>query len=358
MREPWPWYSSSRSGGGWFVKLNGEHHLLGKHPAGAADPEKKNGRWNPPSEIMSEFYKLMALRDTASKSDYTLDTICALFLEERAEEDEDLAKRYEQVLGKFCDHKYRGQRVGKLLVNAELDKRHLESWAKTFASDQTQRTYISNVRAAMNWAVRKKGINIIQSPFADLKPPKVQSRIVVITKGEHEGLLEFWENDCYCDFLKALWFTGARPGEIAKVEKRHLDGGLWKLDPTEHKSGRKTGKDRLIGITGELVEIVERLSKKHPEGPIFRNTYGRPWKTSASFVRFEKARDAGIIRSEVTPYAYRHAWATHALENKNLDVYEVAKALGHQTTQMVMLHYDHSRKNPKHLEDIFERARR
>jgi integrase len=60
----------------------------------------------------------------------------------------------------------------------------------------------------------------------------------------------------------------------------------------------------------------------------------------------------------VTPYAYRHAWATHALENGRLDIYEVAKALGHQTTQMVMLHYDHSRKNADHLRDIFQRARR
>jgi hypothetical protein len=36
-----------------------------------------------------------ALRDTASKSDYTLDTICALYLEELEETNADLAKRYE-----------------------------------------------------------------------------------------------------------------------------------------------------------------------------------------------------------------------------------------------------------------------
>src|SRR5262249_28333075 len=82
-----------------------------------------------------------------------------------------------------------------------------------------------------------------------------------------------------------------------------------------------------------------------------------PWTASASFVRFEKARGKKIIREKVTPYAYRHAWATHALESGRLDIYEVAKALGHQTTQMVMLHYDHSRQNAEHLRDIFRRAR-
>ncbi len=300
----------------------------------------------------------MSLRNTASKDDYTLDTICALFLEEKAEEDAALAKRYEQVLGKFCDHEYRGQRIGKLLVNAELDKRHLQSWAETFESSQTQRTYISNVRTALNWALKKKDINIVKSPLADLKPPKTESRAVFISKDEHEALIEFWENDCYCDFLKALWCTGARPGEIAKIEKKHLQGALWKLAPTEHKTGRKTGKDRMIGVVGELAEIVTRLSERYPEGPIFRNTYGRPWNTQASHTRFESARNAGIIRPEVTPYAYRHAWATHALEQGNLTPYEVAKALGHQSLQMILLHYDHSRKNAEHMEGIFERAKR
>jgi integrase len=119
-----------------------------------------------------------------------------------------------------------------------------------------------------------------------------------------------------------------------------------------------TGKDRLIGMADELLEVVNRLSKLHPEGPIFRNTFGKKWTISAMHVRFEAAREKEIIRPEVVPYSYRHAWATHALENDRLDVYEVAKALGHRTIQMVTLHYDHSRKNAAHMKDIFQRARR
>jgi|GEM_PF-1936956 len=68
MRQPHPWYSETRSGGGWFVKLSNEQHFLGKQPEGAAKPVKRNGRWNPASEILAEYHKLMAVRDTASKS--------------------------------------------------------------------------------------------------------------------------------------------------------------------------------------------------------------------------------------------------------------------------------------------------
>jgi integrase len=358
MRQPWPWYSDTRSGGGWFVKLGGDQRFLGKHSVGAPPPDKKQGRWNPPPEVLAAFYQLMALRDTASKSDYPFEVICALYVEEVAEKDPALSKRYKQILGYFCDHEYKGRRIGKMLVNAELEGQHLKSWAQQYPSEQTQRTYINFVKAPLNWAVAKKQINVLKNPVADVKAPKIQSRAVVITKDEHERMLDFWKGDCYCDFLTAMWYTGARPGEIAVIEKRHLQNGLWRLDKTEHKTGRVTGRDRLIGVADELLEIVERLCKLHPEGPIFRNTFGRPWKTQASFVRFEKAREKGIIREEVTPYAYRHAWATHASELDKLDVYEIAKALGHQTTQMVILHYDHSRQNTEHLRGIFQRAGR
>lgn len=248
MRQSWPWYSPTRSGGGWFVKLNGDQIFLGKHPKDSPKPKKKSGKWEPPAAITSEFYNLMALRNTTSQSDYSLETICARFIQEKETEDTDLAKRYEQVLGKFCDHEFQGQRVGKLLVNGELDSHHLQSWIDTFKSTQTQRTYVSNVRAALNWAAKRKDINITKSPFADFKPPRIESRLVVISKDEHEGLLRFWGNDCYCDFLQALWYTGARPGEIAKVEKRHFNKDVWKLDPTEHKTGRATDWSTLVEL--------------------------------------------------------------------------------------------------------------
>ena len=164
MKKPFPWYSDSRSGGGWFVKLDTEQHFLGKQPADAPKPKKgRGGRWNPPRIILDEFYKLMTLGDTASESHYTFETIRALYVRELEETNPDLAKRYEQTTLQLCRFEYRGTRVGKLLVNAELEGIHLRKWAETFPSDQTQRTYINCWKAVLTWAVRKKGINISHS---------------------------------------------------------------------------------------------------------------------------------------------------------------------------------------------------
>lgn len=357
MRKAWPWYSATRSGGGWFVKVNGEQHFLGKNPVGAAKPAKKAGRWNPPDEILTEFYRLMSVNDTGSKEDYSVETICALYLDELSQDDPDLAHRYKPTLTSFCSFKHNGKKIGKLLVNAELDAPHLKAWVKQFPSINTRRTYINCCKRALQWAVERKHVNVLHNPLAGVSAPKGESAAVVISKEEHEALVQYFD-DCYGDFLTAMWFTGARPGEIAKIEARHLEDGLWRLSPKEHKTGRVTQKDRMIGVIGQLHELVQRLCLQYPEGPIFRNRYGNAWTTGASFQRFEKARDAGIIRAEVTPYSYRHAWATHALESGNLNEYEVAKALGHQTTQMVFLHYDHSRKNSAHLRKIFEKSGR
>jgi integrase len=344
------------------VKLNGEQHPLGKHPADAAAPKKKDGKWNPPATILQSFYELMALRDTASQADYTVDTLCGLYLESVADRDAELLKRYEPILGNFCDHAYKkaGRRVGKLLVNAELDTEHLEDWASTFTSDQTQRTYINCVKAVLDWAVAKKRINVTKNPLSGVVAPKVKSRATIIYKAEHLGLLKLWDDpdDPIRDLLTAMWATGARPGELSKIERRHYEDGIWKLQPHEHKTGDRTDDDRIIAVVGGLIEVVERLCKKYPEGPIFRNSYGRRWDAQALYVRFETARRKKVIRKKVVPYSYRHAWATNALEDGKLTEWEVAKALGHTTTQMVQLHYDKSRRNVAHMKGIFERADR
>jgi len=61
MKQPYPWFSESRSGGGWFVKIRGEQTFLGKNSEGAPKPVKRNGRWNLPSGILARTLTLRPL---------------------------------------------------------------------------------------------------------------------------------------------------------------------------------------------------------------------------------------------------------------------------------------------------------
>ena len=112
MKKPFPRYSDSRSGGGLFVKLDGEQHSLASAPPASEAQERSGGRWNPPRLILDEFYKLTALGDAAVQSDHTFETIRARYVRELEETNPDLAKRCEQTTLQPCRFGYRGKRVG------------------------------------------------------------------------------------------------------------------------------------------------------------------------------------------------------------------------------------------------------
>src|SRR4051812_45448073 len=102
MRIPTPWYSATRSGGGWFAQIDGTQVLLGKHPIGEPAPKKRKDRWYPPRVILDEFHRMMAIRDTASQADHLVEVVCAMYLEHGEVKRPDLVERYEPILTKFC----------------------------------------------------------------------------------------------------------------------------------------------------------------------------------------------------------------------------------------------------------------
>ena len=57
-RKPSPWYWPERNG--WFTILDGKRRSLGDHPAEAAPPQKRKGRWIPPAAIEQVFHALLA----------------------------------------------------------------------------------------------------------------------------------------------------------------------------------------------------------------------------------------------------------------------------------------------------------
>ena len=59
MKKSSPWYWETRNS--WYVKINGQRHLLGTHPENAAKPQKsrKTGRWNSPTEIDEALRRLL-----------------------------------------------------------------------------------------------------------------------------------------------------------------------------------------------------------------------------------------------------------------------------------------------------------
>ena len=124
---------------------------------------------------------------------------------------------------------------------------------------------------------------------------------------------------------------------------------------------------------------------KHPEGPIFRNSKGRPWTPYSVNCRFERLqksfgrerlKELGVELSQHPDrktrheengklakthgtkyclYAFRHSYATRLLEAE-VDALTVSILLGHSDTTMLGKVYQHLSHNPKHLLDQVRKA--
>lgn len=120
------------------------------------------------------------------------------------------------------------------------------------------------------------------------------------------------------------------------------EASCWRVP---HKTRRKTGRPaRVVPLTPEMLALSLRLAAAQLEGPIFRNTEGKPWNRNSVRCRFRNLRrrfdreadarqargePAGLrLGGEATAYSYRHRFGTDAvLAGQQTKL--VAEAMGH-----------------------------
>jgi integrase len=149
------------------------------------------------------------------------------------------------------------------------------------------------------------------------------------------------------DLWAVMWETGARPGEVYGMEARYYhpsDGCVvYPGRPTNGdfvwKNARKTGKDRVIYLTERAAEIVSRLAAKHPKGPLFRGRQRTAWGERTAARALQKIRQKAGIDAPITPYCFRHTYATDFLLRGG-SIKVLADLLGTSVT-MLERHYAH-----------------
>ena len=141
-----------------------------------------------------------------------------------------------------------------------------------------------------------------------MKKPRERRREKIITAEERQRIVAAVKDEAFTRFLYALGQTGARPGEIRTVTAAHVKSSAnaetlyWEL---EGKSTDRTGDSRCIYLTPGMAELCRDLAREYPEGPLFRNTRGKPWTRNAIRIRFRNLRKKlGLPRaSSPTPSA-------------------------------------------------------
>jgi integrase len=348
MRRPKPWYRTSKSA--WYVQHNGQQARLGEHPEGAAPPKKTKSGWNVPPAILDAFYKLMASDPSSVPDAKELITaqVCDLFLDHSERHNERATYLcYKHFLQSFCALHGRIKAV-------ELKPIHVTRWLDANTWKGGRRDAVAAVKRAFNWA-DQQGL-LTPNPLRNVQKPRGGRRTRILTAEERAEILAAVKDRNFKEFLTALHLTGCRPSEVARVTAAqvNLELGVWVLE--QHKTAKKTGEPRMVYLNPEMVEMTRRLVAERPTGPLFPSKkLGRPFTKNAIRIRFRRLREKLPHLKGVVAYAYRHSYASEALEN-GVGIAQVAELLGHADTRMVSKHYGHLNQKVAHMREAAKKA--
>lgn len=341
----------------WYVKLKGKFHRL--------DPDKQ--------KAFDAYADLLGKRNiesgaTAAGSIKVAD-LAYLFLEWVDKHNANYTylwyrKYLHGINGKTGKHKSDGfaNFISPDLRVVDLRPYHVTNWLDSRyldASDNTRAGAITAILRLFNWA-REQGY-IDHNPLGKMRKPNREARdedaylqphqwdqlIDAVKAGQKQK-----EVQPFLDYITVIKETGCRPQEIRKVEARHLDHELkrW-IFPVKESKGKKDKREVLLGPIA--YEICARLAKANPDGPIFRNSDGKPWTNFAVSCRFKRL--SKILGFTVYAYAVRHSFASEAIIN-GVDIITIARLMGHKDLTMLNKIYQHVTKDRGHMETARKRA--
>ena len=175
------------------------------------------------------------------------------------------------------------------------------------------------------------------NPIKGLCAGKPGHRITYFTPEIEEQLYQN-SNRALATAIRVCIRTGVRYGsEFCRLTAKHVEetpqGMRWRFSADE----AKTHKPRIIYVAPEIAEIIRPLIKRHPTGPLFYNSKGKPWNgraLRAAFVRLKRRlRNNGIkLEKADCMYSTRHTFAKRTLggywSGKPCTIEQLAELMG------------------------------
>lgn len=326
--KPWP----NRTTGWYCVTIEGRRIRLCRIEDGEAKAYK-------------EFHRLMAApKVIPSRPGPRARDLADVFADHIARELS--AASYVWYMGQlnlFVEH------VGEETPAADLGPRHVGEFLDTRRWNPTsRRNAVTAIKRLFRWS-RKQGY-IAVDPMGDVEKPRALVREKILTHAQVNEILDVTRDQEFRDIVTALRETGCRPGEVMSLTAAAVDlkAGTWRV---ANKTRHATGEDhRTIYLNPAMVAMSTRLTGEHPEGPIFRNSLGKPWVRDSIGNRFRARRAKLGYGMESVAYSLRHLYITDALE-RGVPPATVAELVGHRSLTMIMKIYNKLRHRTDHLRE-------
>jgi integrase len=386
---------------GWFVQIGKQQIKLGDGPENSATEAAALKRYH---EIMAEGGRDKPANSATSPNGPAVADILDKFLNWTLN---NKAPRtfewYQDHLQAFLNHL--GTKAS--MPVSELRPFHVIEWLDKHPgwSATYQRGAIVAVQRPFNWAEELGYLSA--SPIKKIKKPQPERRESHVTGDEFSDIIgNYEEGDPFRDLLLFAWHCGCRPQEATHIEARHVHLDVESIIiPKEESKGKR--RVRVIHLQGQALDIIRRLVAGHPNGKLFVNEDGKPWKRFAIANRFDRLHlNNGIARLkelgiEVEPlprfnrreyqcqaellvarkehqiqlrdrrkrilklarehgaktalYGLRHGFCQRMLES-GANHLAVAELMGHSTGRMVAETYSHMNKASTHLKETLRKA--
>jgi integrase len=141
------------------------------------------------------------------------------------------------------------------------------------------------------------------------------------------------------DAIRLIALTGMRRGEAAGLRWRHVQGARIELHADEHKTGKKTGKKRIISLPAAAREIIARQPEREPDDFVFVPARGDGGQIELSHI-WTKIRDEAGLDPKLTLHGLRHSTASH-MAMAGAETGQIMATLGHSqaSTTMRYIHF-------------------
>ncbi len=330
--------------GYWVSELGGRRVYLAKG-------------WKNKKLAEQKFRKLVAERQLLDETDgaITIAALCEMFLADAAE---NLAtstyQSYQYSCQKLVDQF--GDRLAHTLEPMDI-KRFTRHIKQAGLNPTSQAIVLRSIQRCFNWGVEEAMI-----------PPHKLGRIRKPTPLQRDRFLEDKEFQSmlratnprdqrrtgapFRRLLLAMDWTLCRPGELTRLQWKHVHWDQNVAILPEHKTRSATKKPKVIVLIPKMKRLLSWLKSHGSSEYCFLNSRGKSWTVNAIDQRMAHVRDRAGFGSDVLPYTLRHRAATNAII-KTGDLKTTSLLLGHTSTQTTE-RYTHLAQ--QHLVDFAVRA--
>jgi integrase len=229
-------------------------------------------------------------------------------------------------------------RDGKTAADIKTRKR---GRARVKGGAGTARMAVDLLRAIFNFGISERLVKT--NPCAGVKTGSSGTRETILDDADDYArlfqTLDRMEQERrirapVADAIRLIALTGCRRGEAAGLKWSHVDleHGKLVLPPTAHKTGRKTGKPRIIILPATAQAIIARQPEGEPNDLVFAPARGS--NALALSKAWRKVRAEADLPADIGLHGLRHSLASH-MAMAGAQAPEIMQVVGHRQLSTV-----------------------